>query len=90
MVILCERGHTRQLIEYPFINLQDEVIFPSLQTFTVIMILSLLYGESRQSSMGQVTLANDIAVSKTQFLDTFEITKLSSMQDVCHICEPSK
>jgi len=24
MVVLCERGHTRQLIEYPFINLQDE------------------------------------------------------------------
>ncbi|XP_067018107.1 nuclear pore complex protein Nup160-like [Acropora muricata] len=24
MVVLCERGQTRQLIEYPFINLQDE------------------------------------------------------------------
>lgn len=25
MITLCERGQTRQLIEYPFINLQDEV-----------------------------------------------------------------
>lgn len=25
MVTLCERGQTQQLIEYPFINLQDEV-----------------------------------------------------------------
>ena len=26
MVVLCERGETRRLIEYPFINLQDEVL----------------------------------------------------------------
>ena len=26
MVVLCERGETRSLIEYPFINLQDEVL----------------------------------------------------------------
>lgn len=26
MVVLCERGETRRLIKYPFINLQDEVL----------------------------------------------------------------
>ena len=28
MVILCERGETQELIEYPYINLEDEVHEP--------------------------------------------------------------
>ena len=42
MVVLCERGETRSLIEYPFINLQDEVLDTSciMRLANVVIMLS--------------------------------------------------